>query len=192
MSNGDKTLLPEFLPLPQTEARRSPKERVTEQARLLLQRFRNVGVTAGTAILSVQCGGGYGVVDPLPHPPAQCSTLTAPIPAIYTSASVDLSADGGAPPIVLELRAYDVVGLRVDAVRVTGGTLVSTADQTTSVAGGGTQFVVTIAPDGSSSQVLVDIDLGCGSAATTTKHYRLTPQGGSNIVTVAEVSPSQL
>jgi hypothetical protein len=192
MSRDEKTLLPEFLPLPQTEDRRTPKERVTEQARLLLQRFRAIGVTAGTAILSVQCGSGYGVVDPLPNPPAQCSTLPNPIPALYATARPDSSADGGVASLALELRAYSVVGLRVDAVRVTGGTLVSIADHTTGGPGGSTLFVVTIAPDGSGGALLVDVDLGCGSAPTTTKQYRLTPQAGSDAVTVMEVVGSQL
>lgn len=192
MSHDEKTLLPEFLPLPHTAAGRTPKERVTEQARLLLQRFRSVGVTAGTAILSVQCGSGYSVVDPLPNPPAQCSTLAEPIPAISTNAFLGSSADGGVPPITLELRAYAVVGLRIEAVRVTGGTLVSTADQTTGGPGGSTLFVVTIAPDGSSAELLVYVELGCGSAPTTTKHYRLTLQGGAGAVTVMEGSGSQL
>ena len=76
-------------------------------------------------------------------------------------------------------------------MRVTGGTLVGT-DQTTTGPGGRTLFGVTIAPDASAAQLLVDVDLDCGSAPTTTKHYRLTPQPGAAAVTVTEVSGSQL
>ena len=62
------------------------------------------------------------------------------------------------------------------------------ADQTTNGPGGSTLFVVTIAPDGTSAPLLVDVDLGCGTAPTTTKHYRLTPQPGTGAVTVTAVN----
>ncbi len=56
-NGGGKTLLPELLPVPTPEAASGAKERVNERARLLLARFRELGVT-GVAILSLQCAEG--------------------------------------------------------------------------------------------------------------------------------------
>jgi hypothetical protein len=178
-----KTLLPELLPAPTSTSRPhtasatapSPVERVAEQARLILQRFRGLGPVAGAAMLGLH-GCGYGVVDPLPPPPVQCTTLPMPFSSIVTTASVDSAADGGAAAVLLHLSGGGypgVLGLRIDAVRVTGATLLGEMSAMSSNPRAGSEFVVTIAPDASMSAFLVDIDLGCG-AATTTKHYRLT------------------
>lgn len=178
-----KTLLPELLPAPTSESRPSsasatapsPVERVAEQARLILQRFRGLGPVAGVAMLGLH-GCGYGVVDPLPPPPAQCTTLPMPFSSIVTTASVSTSVDGGAPLVLLHLSGGDypgVLGLRIDAVRVSGATLLGEMTEMSSNPRAGSEFVVTIAPDAIMSAFQVDIDLGCGAAATT-EHYRIS------------------
>jgi hypothetical protein len=59
-----KTLLPEFLPPPTAEGAARPRERVNERARLLLARFRELGVT-GVAVLSLNCADSrLGVGNP--------------------------------------------------------------------------------------------------------------------------------
>ncbi len=187
-----KTLLPELLPAPASQGRPSsaralapsPVERVAEQARLILHRFRGLGPVAGAAMLGLH-GCGYGVVDPLPPPPVQCATLPMPFSSIVMTVSVGSPVDGGAPPVVLHLGGGGypgVLGLRIDAVRVTGATLLGEMSETSTNPRAGSEFVVTIAPDPSMSTFLVDIDLGC-DAATTTKHYRLsyTEQGSWSV-----------
>ena len=177
-----KTLLPELLPAPTSEGRPgaasatapSPVERVAEQARLILQRFRGLGPVAGAAMLGLH-GCGYGVVDPLPPPPVQCTTLPMPLSSIVMTLSVDSPVDGGTPPVVLHLSGGGypgVLGLRIDAVRVTGATLLGEMSEMSTNPSAGSQFAITIGPDAGMSPFLVDIDLGCG-AATTTRHYRI-------------------
>lgn len=170
-----RTLLPELLPAPTRASGPSPVERVAEQARLILQRFRGLGPVAGAALLGLH-GCGYGVVDPLPPPPVQCTTLPMPFSSIVMTLSVDSPVDGGTPPVLMHLSGGGypgVLGLRIDAVRVTGATLLGEMSAMSPNPRAGSEFVVTIAPDASMSPFLVDIDLGCG-AATTTKHYRIS------------------
>jgi hypothetical protein len=188
-NNGNgrgKTLLPEFLPAPTAGAMQSPPERVAERTRLLLQRFRGLGTTAGAAVLSLQCNCGYGVVDPLPPPPMQCTVEPIPFASIHVSAVRE-----EAPPrrIVLSLvtNPYppnNFVGYRIDAVRVTGGTLTNIQDLSQSSAGGGSNFQITIVLDadaGPPTEILVDVDLGCGNA-TTTKHYSILFSSGGGVI----------
>ncbi len=177
-TNGRKTLLPEFLPAPQAGGGLAPRERVAERARLLLERFRGIGTTAGAAVLSLQCGTGYGVVDPLPPPPMQCTTSTDPFAGLQAIAMVQ-SGTTAPLPIVLSLYSSgyppnNFVGYRIDAVRITRGTLVAIDDQTN--VNSQTRLMITIAPTSQPpAEILVDVDLGCGSAALT-KHYRILQQ----------------
>jgi hypothetical protein len=178
-----KTLLPELLPAPTSESRPgstaapppSPVERVAEQARLMLGRFRTLGPVAGATMLGLH-GCGYTVVDPLPPPPAQCTTLPMPFERIGATLSTAIAVDGGVSSVILTLSSggySGVLGFRVDAVRVTGATLVGQTSTMPNGPSGGVQFEITIAPQDDTSTFLVDVDLGCG-AATTTKHYRVT------------------
>ena len=61
-------------------------------------------------------------------------------------------------------------------MRVTaGGTLLAVADQHgQSSSTLGSDFAVTIQPDGSGAPILFEVGLSCGGA-TATKHYRATP-----------------
>jgi hypothetical protein len=52
-------------------------------------------------------------------------------------------------------------------VRVTGGTVVSTEDQSQAGTGGNARFIVTIAPDGTASSFTIEIDFSCGDAIGT-------------------------
>jgi hypothetical protein len=149
-------------------------ERVAEQARLMLQRFRGLGPVASAAVLGLHCGG-YGVVDPLPPPPVQCTTLAMPFTSIVATASFGNAVDAGVTPVVVTLRGAPyrgLLGLRVDAVRVTSGTLLGQTSGSTPGPAPGNEFVITIAPDAGTMMFLLDVDLGCGDA-TTTKHYRV-------------------
>lgn len=193
-----KTLLPELLPAPTSSSRPgsgatapSPVERVAEQARLMLQRFRGLGPVAGAALLGLH-GCGYGVVDPLPPPPVQCTTLPMPFANLSASASLDYSADAGLAPVILTLTAGvypGSLGLRIDAVRVTGATLLGEVDTMPSVPTAGHQFAITIAPEAVPSTFLVDIDFGCGPA-TLTKHYRVTDSAPGDYPSVEELPGS--
>jgi hypothetical protein len=178
-----KTLLPELLPAPTSESRAgstgaappSPVERVAEQARLMLQRFRGLGSVAGAAVLGLHCSG-YNVVDPLPPPPAQCTTLPMPFERIAATLSAAGTVDAGVDSLILVLSSggySGALGFRVDAVRVTGATLVGQTSTMPYGPSGGSQFEITIAPQDDTSTFLVDVDVGCG-AATATKHYRVT------------------
>ena len=90
-----------------------------------------------------------------------------------------MPSDAARSNAAIELTSYNTIGYRIDAVRVTaGGALLETHDGL----GGGTQLTITLIPDGSGADILVDVDLGCGGA-TTTKHYRITSDGS----TVTEV-----
>jgi hypothetical protein len=99
-----------------------------------------------------------------------------PFANIAVSASLGSPVDAGLAPVILTLTGGGyggVLGLRVDAVRVTGAALIGETSVTPPNPSVGNQFVITIAAEVSTSTMFVDVDLGC-SAATTTKHYRVT------------------
>ena len=171
MSGGGddrKTLVPELLPAPAPEVSAAPRERVAERARRLLERFRVPGAAAGAALLGAQCG--YGVVDPAPPPPKLCSTVADPFPQLFVEAIYGPAPDAGPIPIYLTLRSYNYNGFRLDAVRVDGGVLTAMRDD--SVGNGPTTFTIIVTPSTVPATLMIDVDLGCGTA-TTTKHYRL-------------------
>jgi hypothetical protein len=183
--------LPEFLPAPGPSTTLTPKDRVAQRAHIFLHRFRGLGTTAGAAVISLQCSG-YGVVDPLPPPPLQCNTLADPFPQIEVQGFFSSSSVGGVAALVLDFhtnRYPNYIGFRIDAVRATDGTLVGVDDKSTGGKGGGTHFQVTITPAPNTSQLLVDVDFGCGGAATT-RHYRVgyrLPGSPAETVTVNEI-----
>lgn len=175
-----KTLLPELLPTPRQQTTQPPRQRVAQRARLMLDRLAGLKTTAGALVLAAHCG--YGVVDPLPPPPGQCTDLANPFASLsaYGQAA---PGDAGRSNAVIELTSYNAIGYRIDAVRVTtGGALLRTEDMSHDGVGGGTQFTITIVPDGSGADILVDVDLGCGGASTT-NHYRVTANGMTYVVT---------
>ena len=196
-----KTLLPELLPAPQAAPGpdATPPQRVAERARLLLQRFRGLGTTAGAAILSLHCGA-YGVVDPLPPPARQCAQLPDHFSSINVLAYLDLGTDAGLAPVRLELQTSPVfsgvTGLGIDAVRVNGGTALRVEDLNARDPRAGNWFRVTIAPDSASSTLLVEVDLSCAgaaSAATTTKRYHIVYHpftSPSDLLMVEELPPN--
>jgi hypothetical protein len=171
-----KTLLPELLPAPGGAVRATdaagagPKERVAARARAFLERFRGIGTAAAAAAFSVHCSG-YTVVDPLPPPPQQCSMLNDPFIGLSASAVLIASADGGSADggspqldLILSSSAYPRrVGYRIDAARVTGGTLL---------------------------QLLVEVDVGC-DAATTTRYYQVLTGPGYALgaVVIEQMAP---
>jgi hypothetical protein len=172
-----KTLLPELLPEPRPQSGQGPRERVAERARAMMERLSGLKTAAGAALLAAHCGvGGYGVVDPLPPPPMQCTSSSDPF-ANLSASGIAVPADGGGLDALIMLSDYRSVGYRFDAVRVTaGGTLVGFEDMSQGSAGGGTNFDITIRPDGSAAPIDFEVDLGCGGAAAT-KHYRATFNG---------------
>ena len=197
-----KTLLPEFLPAPGAgmgsgAALPSPPERVAARARVLLQRFRGLGTAAGAAVLSLNCtGSGYMVVDPLPPPPVACTMEPTPFASINAS-GVYASGSITPPPVILVLQTSgyppsNFVGYAIDAVRVTGGTLLSTQDMSSLGVGGGTRFHITIVPATSTpTDILVDVDLTCGASAGT-KHYSIAyrvPTSPTESAVVTERTP---
>ena len=195
-TNRGKTLSPEFLPAPAAGEPLGPRERVAERARLLLQRLRGLGPAAGAAVLSLQCTG-YGVVDPLPPPPMQCSSSPTPF-GDNLHANAMFATGTAAPQLLLTLRGGyyppgNYVGYGISAVHVTGGTLINIQDMTTTGQGGGTDFLVTIVPaDATTMEIFADVDFTCGAAAAT-KHYRITylaPAGPNTDVTVVEITAS--
>ncbi len=170
-----KTLLPELLPDPLPQTGQSPRERVDIRASAMLARLSGLKTAAGAALLAAHCGG-YGVVDPLPPPPMQCTTIADPF-ARLTASGIAVAGDGGVSNAVIFLDASSTVGYQVTAVRVTaGGTLVGVQDTSQVGAGGGTNFQITIRPDGSGAAIEFEVDLGCGGAAMT-KSYRATSNG---------------
>src|SRR6266567_760387 len=117
----------------------------------MLDRFRGLKTAAGAAVLAAHCG--YGVVDPLPPPPGQCTNRPDPFTTLNAFGSVVFAADGGLPSYVITLNSYQVIGFHVDAVRVTaGGTLINVEDMSHDGLGGATVVSITIAPDGSGSR----------------------------------------
>ena len=106
-----KTLLPELLPAPPAGDRPgsvvapppSPVERVAEQARLMLQRFRALGPIAGAAMLGLHCCG-YNVVDPLPPPPVQCTTLPMPFDKYRGDGGAQHPVNAGVDSVDLTLK----------------------------------------------------------------------------------------
>ena len=100
--------------------------------------------------------------------------------------------DAGNPGVILDLvtpgyPAY--VGFRVDAVRVTGSTLRTLQDLSSSQEGGGTHFRITLAPVPGDAEIFVEVDLGCGAAAATKRYRILTHpiQNGFDLPSVEEV-----
>jgi hypothetical protein len=170
-SGSGKKLMPEILPAPQPAANAAtPRERVNDRARLLLERFRALGTTAGAAILSLHCT--YGTVDPLPPPPTQCSTLPDPFAALTATGQYDRLYDGGAPAYVfITISHYNTTGFTVSAVRVTaGGTLVY-VDNSSSFSLIDIATDPSAAPDGGARELLFEVDIACGGP-TTTLHFR--------------------
>jgi len=189
---GPKTLLPELLPAPRPEAAAAPRERVIERARLLIARFRGLPTVAGAAVLGLQCSG-YGVVDPLPPPAQQCSASPDPFAALTIRASFDTFDTPDAavplPPVAINILSYTTTGYQIGDVRVTNGTLVSVQSLPAYAGPGTMQFLVKVAPDTATSVLLVDIDIGCGTA-TITKHYRISyylPASNNDVVVLEEV-----
>jgi hypothetical protein len=198
-ANGrGKTLLPEFLPAPRSRETQSPPDRVAERARLLLQRFRGIGTAASAALFSLNCNNGYMVVDPLPPPPQSCTSSPDPFATIYATGMWGSATPGSATPppaiIVLQTPFYppgNLVGFSIAAVRVTGGTLVSTQDMSSVTRGGGTRFHITVAPASAAANIAVEVDFTCSTAATT-KHYMIAyfvPADPSQTLIVTEQSP---
>lgn len=169
-----KTLLPELLPDPRPATGQGPRERVAVRARAMLDRLSGLTTAAGAALLAAHCG--YGVVDPVPPPPSQCTSSSDPFANLRAS-GIAVAADGGWSNALIMLSDYRTVGYQFGAVRVTaGGTLVSVEDMSQAGAGGGTNFDITIRPDDSGAAIDFEVDLGCGGA-TITKHYRATSDG---------------
>jgi hypothetical protein len=176
-----KTLLPELLPEPRPESGQGPRERVAVRARAMLDRLSGLKTAAGAALLAAHCGGGYGVVDPLPPPPMQCTANSDPFATLIVS-GIAVPADGGWSNALIMLSDYRTVGYQFSAVRVTaGGTLVATEDMSQTGAGGGTAFNITIRPDGSGVSIDFEVDVGCGGA-TATKRYRASFNGSGYTV----------
>ena len=186
--SDDKKMLPEVLPAPPASgapATASPRQRVNERARLLLDRFRGLGPMAGAAILSMQC---YSSVDPLPPPAQQCTLVPDPFDRIYGLGSFDYGHDGGPPFAVISLVRTGEFGLGVAAVRITGGTLISVEDLTKTGNGGFSEFRLTIAPEGVMSSFTIDIDFSCGDATATRRFvasYATPLMYGDNITVQA-------
>ena len=140
----------------------------------MLDRLSGLKTVAGAAVLAAHCG--YGVVDPVPPPPAQCTSNADPFANLLAS-GIAVPADGGWSNAFIMLSNYRTVGYQLDAVRVTaGGTLVAAQDMSQTGAGGGTTFDITIRPDGSGASIEFDVDLDCGGAPAT-KHYRASFNG---------------
>ncbi len=176
-----KTLLPELLPTPQRQTGQPPRARVAERARLMLDGLAGLKMTAGAVVLAAHCGG-YGVVDPLPPPPGQCTSLPDPFTGLSVYGQAVASDGGLLSNAVIELTSYSTIGYRIDAARVTaGGSLLGVEDMSHEGLGGGTQLSITVTPDGSGADILLDVDLGCGGT-TTTKHYRVTAANGTYLV----------
>ncbi len=175
--SGRKTLLPELLPTPRPPGAETPRERVAARARAMLERLSGLKTAAGAAVLAVHCG--YGVVDPVPPPPAQCTTQADPFAGLSVSGEAVPAADGGGQELSILLWSSVAVGYQIQAVRVTaGGTLASVQDKSVGGAGGATDVFITIDPDGSGAPIDFEVDLGCGGAMTT-KHYRATASGNN-------------
>jgi len=181
VSDGDrsdgkkKTLLPELLPEPRPQTGQGPRERVAVRARAMLDRLSGLKTSAGAALLAVHCG--YGVVDPLPPPPAQCASQAQPFANLRATGAA-AAADGGGWNAVIQLTNYSAVGYQVTAVRVTmGGTFLWVEDRSRSGTGGSTDFQISIRPDGSDAPIEFEVDLGCDGAAAT-RHFRATYRGG--------------
>jgi len=168
-----KTLLPELLPDPRPRPRQGPRERVAARARVMLDRLASLKTAAGAAVLAVHCG--YGVVDPLPPPPSQCTTINDPFGRLYIS-GFSVPADGGGSSASFTIATSTAVGYDVGAVRVTaGGTLIGVVNESPPNSSGSppTDFTIAIMPDGSGAPILFEVDLRCGDA-TATKHYEAT------------------
>jgi hypothetical protein len=191
----DKKLLPEILPTPQPLAGAAPRERVNQRARLLLERFRSLGTTAGAAILSFHCT--YGTVDPLPPPPTQCSTLPDPFAMFQAHGFYNFSP--GAPTyVIIELTHQNTNGFTLSAVRVTaGGTFDSIETENPS---GADWYLIQIAldpapgpsdagaTDGSAAPadagtgvLLFEVDVSCGGDAVTLYYRAQLPPPASGV-----------
>jgi len=170
-----KTLLPELLPDPRPRPRQGPRERVAARARVMLDRLASLKTAAGAAVLAVHCG--YGVVDPLPPPPAQCTTVNDPFSRLFVTGG-PVATDAGGTNASFTVASSTAFGYDIDAVRVTaGGTLLGVENQQAQNSSTfGTEFAISVMPDGSGAPILFEVDLSCGGAATT-KHYKATLDG---------------
>jgi hypothetical protein len=176
---GRRTLLPEFLPAPTAGDTSTPPERVAARARLLLQRFRGLGTTAGAAVLSLQCSG-YGVVDPLPPPPMTCSTSPNPFGGLLVLGSFRIGT--AVPTIELSLMAPNTTGLTISSVRVAGATIIGMEDRSQS--SGYFHVQIVLAADVPSVDILIEVDFAC-EGASRTKYYSIArpmPTGNSRPV----------
>lgn len=172
MSNDQKKLLPELLPAPTKAEGKKPAARVEERAQRMLQRFKGLGATASAAVLGAHCTG-YGVVDPLPPPPEQCSTAPQQsLTEVQVRANYDRTVTVPRPPVVLRL--FDLAepwftGVVLHQATVTGGTVTSS---TAARAPQATDVSVVIMPDTDTSVLDIAVTLGCG-AERATKNYRI-------------------
>ncbi len=181
--SGRKTLLPELLPDPRPRPAQGPRERVTARARVMLDKLAGWKTAAGAAVLAAHCG--YGVVDPLPPPPAQCTSLGDPFAGLKITGTY-FQPDGGAAEATFTIQNARVFGYGIDAVRVTaGGTLQSFTDEHLQGSSTwGTDFLIVIVTDGTGGPMLFEVDLTCGGAATT-KHYKAMLAGSAGYDVVA-------
>jgi len=172
--DAKKTIMPEVLPDPERRlalVEGNPRERTSKH----LKRLVDAAKLTAAAGMVAHCTG-YGVVDPLPPPPIQCTSNSDPFADLVVS-GIAVPSDGGWSNALIMLSSYRTVGYQFNAVRVTaGGTLVAAEDMSQSGAGGGTNFDITIHPDGSGAPLEFEVDLGCGSA-TATRHYRASFNG---------------
>jgi hypothetical protein len=180
--SDERRLLPELLPAPAPPATRTPAERVAERARALLERFRRLGPAAGAAVLSIHCSS-YGVVDPLPPPPAECSTQAQWSDSIHASATQGTPPPGAAAyPVLLQLNS-GVLGVRVETVRVRGGALVKTEEETDPSFGN--IFTLTLSRTDPESMD-VEVDFGC-AGRTATRHFQLGRADQRGLIPVMEL-----
>ncbi len=184
----DKTLLPELLPTPQENERGTPAERVGLRAAKMLERFRAIGVGGAAAVMTAHCTG-YGVVDPLPPPPEQCTTAPPDAFASVTArAAFDRSMPALIAPALLVLESYDFIGLTAANVMVQGGTLTrtnpagATDEQNRAI-------TLVLAPATSTTTMVIELDLTCGTSSTA-KRYRIpyhAPTSPSDTLQVDEL-----
>jgi hypothetical protein len=167
--SDDKTLLPELLPAPRSLERLTPPERVAVRAMQMLARFRGVGATAGAAVIGVSCG--YAVVDPLPPPPAPCtSSPPDAFASVVAYAGYDRTVTSSLTPALMSVSNQRFTGITVADARVQEGRVLRIDDNSDPSLG--TQIQLHLAPNGPLSVMLIEIDLECGGQAAT-RRFRI-------------------
>lgn len=146
-----KTLMPEVLPGAAQASTRSPRDR----ARARLEHLAKKALLAGAAGSLSACVG-YGVVDPLPPPPPDCTPQDDPNQwATASLTSIDPLI------VVLALNTFNVNGVTLATEFTAEGASVANTTFDTGDLASATSVTVELTPQPNVTQVILHTGLSC-------------------------------